>query len=363
MSASPIESYPGLGADLLKWYDLCARDLPWRRTQDPYGIWISEIMLQQTRVDVVIERWLRFMERFPRVSELARAQEDEVLAEWAGLGYYRRARAIHAAARMIMEQHNGVFPQTHNDVLDLPGIGPYTAGAITSIAFGQQEALVDGNVERVFARLFHLDEITGSAPLKREAWDLARELVPKTRPGDWNQALMELGATVCTPRNPNCGACPARELCKCAGALEAAAYPRPKPPREVIKLEVECLVIRREQQVLLVRRPDAGRMGGLYELPTREVSWSSSEPPGIFPEQWPAGLESPEGQSLAQVSHTITKHRIQAAICLGTALGMPNQALWAGPDDWARLGLSGMTSKALSKSGVEIATLRADTRS
>lgn len=363
VSASPIESYPRLGADLLKWYDLCARDLPWRRTQDPYGIWISEIMLQQTRVDVVIERWLRFMERFPRVSELARAQEDEVLAEWAGLGYYRRARAIHAAARVIMEQHDGVFPQTHKDVLDLPGIGPYTAGAITSIGFGQQEALVDGNVERVFARLFQLDEVTGSAPLKRKSWDLARELVPRTRPGDWNQALMELGATVCTPRNPDCEACPARQICKCADALEATGYPRPKPPREVIKLGVECLVIRREQRVLLVRRPDAGRMGGLYELPTREVSWSSSGPPGIFPEQWPAGLESSEVEPLAQVSHTITKHRIQASICLGTAPRVPNHALWAGPDDWGRLGLSGMTSKALSKSGVEIATLRADTRS
>ncbi|HIG86614.1 MAG TPA: A/G-specific adenine glycosylase [Planctomycetes bacterium] len=359
VSGPSIQTDPRLGSILLHWYDQHARDLPWRRTRDPYSIWISEIMLQQTRVEVVQERWLRFLARFPNVSALARAAEEEVVAEWAGLGYYRRARSIHRAACMIEEQHAGVFPTGRGDVLDLPGIGAYTAGAITSIAFGQQEALVDGNVERVFARLFQLDEVSSSASLKRRSWELARALVPKRRPGDWNQALMELGATVCTPSAPDCGTCPVREICACDGIQTALTFPRPKARPEIIRLQVECLLICRGEEVLLVRRALGGRMGGLYELPTREIEWDSAAPPGIFASEWSAGLGRARGKALARVSHTITRHRIQATIRRGIGPRQSNPGVWAGPEEWSRLGLTGMAAKALSKSGCEIVTLPA----
>ena len=165
-----------LHTDLLAWYGEAARDLPWRRTSDPYGIWVSEVMLQQTRVEVVAERWVRFLQRFPTVTALAQAPEEDVLGEWAGLGYYRRARSLHAAARVVQEEHGGRFPTAASDVRALPGVGEYTTGAICSIAYQQPEALVDGNVERVFARLFLLEEVTASPALKRRSWALARQL-------------------------------------------------------------------------------------------------------------------------------------------------------------------------------------------
>lgn len=355
-----IESPGRLVRELLAWYDGHARDLPWRRTKDPYAIWISEIMLQQTRVEVVGPRWERFLISFPTVGDLAQATEDEVLAEWAGLGYYRRARALHQAAQQIVSDHDGCFPRSLAQVLDLPGIGAYTAGAITSIAFGQSEALVDGNVERVFARMFHLDEARASANLKRLSWDIARELVPTERPGDWNQALMELGATLCSPTSPACPDCPLQVDCASGNAAVALAYPRPKAKSQVIQLEVECLLIVKDGKVLLIRRGPNERMAGLYELPTREVCWDSKEAPGIFSSTWTAGLEAESEASLAQLSHGITKHRIRARIRPGRADSLHGQGVWAAPGDWARLGLTGMTAKALGKSGCEVATLGTD---
>src|SRR5262245_38334735 len=206
----------GTRADLQRmlgrWYRRERRDLPWRRTRDPYAIWISEAMLQQTRVEAVIPRYEAFLARLPDVAALAAAGEAEVLALWSGLGYYARARALRDAARAIVQRHAGVLPRTRAAWLELPGVGPYTAGAVLSIAFSASEPLVDGNVQRVLARLFALEEWQGSKALSEGCWELARALVPRAGdeldPGAWNQALMELGARVCTARSPDCAACP-----------------------------------------------------------------------------------------------------------------------------------------------------------
>lgn len=348
-----------LRAGLLAWYAEAARDLPWRRTRDPYGIWVSEVMLQQTRVEVVEERWVRFLRRFPTVADLARAAEDEVLAEWAGLGYYRRARSLHAAARVVLESHAGQFPTDPASVRALPGVGEYTTGAICSIAFDQPEALVDGNVERVFARLFLVDEAAASPALKRASWDLARALVPDRAPGDWNQALMELGATVCTPRAPRCADCPVSARCRALAEGRPSELPRPKVRRPAVEVEVELALALRGEEVLVRQRPAGGRMGGLWELPTREVTWSTEVAPGIHEARWPEVLTE-TGEVLAEgLRHGVTHHRIQGRVLEVRLVGEPAEGLcWASLGELAQRGLTALSAKALSKSASAVARLR-----
>ena len=267
MSAPAAAQVARLQRDLLAWYGACRRDLPWRRTRDPWAIWVSEIMLQQTRVDTVKPYFERFMARFPTPLALAEAPEDQVLAAWSGLGYYRRARMLHAGARAVAD--GGVaIPSRREGLLALPGIGRYTAGAIASIAFGQAVGLVDGNVARVLARLFAIDDDMKRAGMKR-AQQLADDLVPAEAPGDWNQALMELGATICTPRAPSCDRCPVRSSCRAHAEGRTselpvlAEKPKPKPQR------VQALVARsKDGRVLLARRRSAGLFGGLWEPPS-----------------------------------------------------------------------------------------------
>ena len=200
-------------AALLGWYDANKRAMPWRRTKDPYRIWLSEVMLQQTTVATVIGYFERFLERFPDVRALARADEAAVLRLWAGLGYYSRARNLHRAAKAVVEEHAGRFPRTLQGLRSLPGVGRYTAAAVASIAFGLPAELVDGNVIRVYARLFALRGDPRSPALQEKVWTLAAEHLDHGRPGDWNQALMELGATVCSPVGPECGRCPLSKSC------------------------------------------------------------------------------------------------------------------------------------------------------
>ncbi len=209
---------------LLEWYALNGRDLPWRRSSDPYAIWVSEIMLQQTRVAVVVDRYQAFMARFPTLASLALAREEDVLAVWSGLGYYRRARMLQKAARFLIDHRHGCLPATAGELRLLPGIGAYTAAAIASIAFGEAVAVVDGNVERVLCRLegWAAGSRAGGALFKRRIDGLAGQLVDPKRPGDYNQALMELGATVCLPRNPRCPACPLIRNCKTQGEHKTA---------------------------------------------------------------------------------------------------------------------------------------------
>ena len=242
---------------LLEWYDTHARDLPWRQDHDPYRVWVSEIMLQQTRVAAVIAHYHEFLRRFPTVTKLAAAREASVLAAWSGLGYYRRARMLHAAAKVVARERGGKFPETSEGWQELPGIGRYTSAAIASIAFGEAVAVVDGNVERV------LERVSGRRLAQAEIWRRAEELLDRERPGDFNQAMMELGATVCTPRAPSCLMCPVIALCATRGELAAAAKASRQTKRE-IHYALDC----RDGEVLLVRRPrDASLMAGMWELP------------------------------------------------------------------------------------------------
>jgi A/G-specific adenine glycosylase len=259
---------------LLAWFAAHQRDLPWRRSRDPYAIWLSEVMLQQTRVAVVVERYQAFMARFPTLLSLSLASEDEVLALWSGLGYYRRARMLLKAAQFVASQHEGALPQTAAQLRLLPGIGAYTAAAVASIAHGECVAVVDGNVERVLCRMKGWD---AGASVRRRIEELAATLVSSRRPGDFNQAMMDLGATVCLPRNPQCLVCPVFADCKTQGEHKTA----PRPPmlsREVAyALTVRDGKARRE--VLLEQRPASlSVMPGLWELPAlRETAFPKKE--------------------------------------------------------------------------------------
>jgi A/G-specific adenine glycosylase len=242
---------------LLDWYVRNGRDLPWRRDQDPYRVWISEIMLQQTRVAAVIEHYKKFLKRFPTIEKLAAAREASVLAAWSGLGYYRRARMLHAAAKQIVKEYAGRFPANAKDLRALPGIGRYTSAAIASIAYGEPVAVVDGNVERVLARLL------GKRLGDETSWQTAEALLDRERPGDFNQAMMELGATICLPRQPLCLMCPVNSWCATRGELEKVE----KGTRQV-KKEIHYTLDCRDRSVFLVQRPtDASLMPGMWELP------------------------------------------------------------------------------------------------
>jgi A/G-specific adenine glycosylase len=251
---------------LLLWYDANKRDLPWRKNKNPYNVWLSEIMLQQTRVAAVIDYYQRFLQRFPTVEKLAKAREASVLAAWSGLGYYRRARMLHAAAKKIVQEHESIFPKTSEQLLNLPGIGRYTAAAIASIAFDEPVAVVDGNVERVLAR------ISGRYLEKERAWALAEKVLDTKRPGDFNQAMMELGATVCLPREPACLVCPVHKFCHARGALKRNEK-LPKQKKKTIYYALD----RQDESVFMVQRPHtASLMAGMWELP--EIAETVSAP-------------------------------------------------------------------------------------
>jgi A/G-specific adenine glycosylase len=245
------------GRLLLHWYDRQKRDLPWRKDRDPYRVWLSEIMLQQTRVNAVKDHYQRFLRRFPTVQRLARARESTVLAAWSGLGYYRRARMLHAAARKIVKEHGGKFPASAAALRALPGIGRYTAAAIASIAFGQSVAVVDGNVERVLQR------VQGRNLAGVGLWRTAEALLDRRRPGDFNQAMMELGATLCLPRQPQCLLCPVSDLCATRGELH-----KPQKGIRQTKREIHYAFACRDSSVFLVQRSKTEKlMPGMWEFP------------------------------------------------------------------------------------------------
>ncbi|MCI0589058.1 MAG: A/G-specific adenine glycosylase [Planctomycetes bacterium] len=249
------------------------RDLPWRRTRDPYAILVSEVMLQQTRVETVVPYYERFLRLFPTARALARAPLPRALAAWSGLGYYRRARMLREAARRIVADHGGRFPDDPESIRSLPGVGPYTAGALLSIAFGKPFAVLDGNVARVLSRLLAL---RGDPRRNRRILEAAAAaLVDPRSPGAFNQALMELGALVCTPRRPDCPRCPLRSLCR-ARALGIEAKIPPTRRERTRRVEWASAVLRRRDRVLLVRRPDGGLLAGMWELPTVEVGGSAA---------------------------------------------------------------------------------------
>jgi A/G-specific adenine glycosylase len=256
-----------LAQRLLDWYDQHARQLPWRTHPEPYRVLVSEIMLQQTRVETVLPYFERWMERFPDVQALAAASQQEVLAAWEGLGYYSRARSLHRAAQQVVEKYGGQIPSEMEELRSLPGVGPYTAAAIASIAFQRDEAALDGNIRRVLARVFNVEVPARSPQGDKILWELARENLPPDRAGDYNQALMDLGASICTPRRPGCPVCPLESGCQARLLGIQEQRPVKLARREVPHYLVTAAVIWQKAQVLITLRPQDGLLGGMWEFP------------------------------------------------------------------------------------------------
>lgn len=337
---------PRLRKSLLRWFARAKRPMPWRKTRDAYLVWVSEAMLQQTTVATVIPYYERFIRRFPNVEALAAADEDSVLALWSGLGYYSRARNLRAAAQAIVRDHEGRFPQSVEAALSLPGVGPYTASAVTSIAYGTRAAVVDGNVRRVLSRL-HAKRMMSDADLQT----LAHALLSPTSPGAWNEAMMELGATVCTPRKPACERCPISDQCR--GRDRAEYWSDGKPRRESVRIRVEMALVQRAGRILLTRNPPGELMGGLYELPHSGMPRKSERRPSLV-ERYPGviakGVEPP-----IVVRHAVTHHRIEATIRRSTLTTKraPRECTFHTLTEAWSLPLGGLTRKALRAAGLE----------
>ncbi len=256
------------GEKLIKWYKRNRRDLPWRRTADPYKIWVAEVMLQQTQVDAVVPYYEKFIATFPDVQSLASASLSKVLKVWEGMGYYARARNLLDAARVIVKQHRGVLPNHHDDLLKIPGIGPYTAAAVASIAFNEDYPVVDGNVLRVLSRVLKIEELPASKGAMRRFVSAARSLLPHGQASDFNQAMMELGALVCTPRRPACDRCPIPFFCQAYQTMpDPSLLPAKAPKKALPHYDVAIGIIWKEHEVLIDRRPKKGLLGGLWEFP------------------------------------------------------------------------------------------------
>ncbi len=338
---------------LLAWFRANARELPWRVRRDPYRIWVSEVMLQQTRVEAVVEPYGRFLAAFPTIAALADAEEAEVLARWSGLGYYRRARSLHAGARAVVERHGGRLPSTREELERLPGIGAYTAGALLSIAFARREAAIDANVARVLARVCGLVDASSVAGRARVA-AFADELVRSSSPGDVNEALMDLGSAVCTARIARCDQCPLRRTCRAHAAgdpLAIAGARARKPPREV---RLACAVVRDGDRVLFLRRSERERLlAGLWELPTVEGGGEggASQALALLVRER-AGLVVSPGDPVAEVRHEIVGRRIRATVYeakapAGRVRRLPRDARLVAPDEMEEIGLPALPVKVL----------------
>jgi len=306
-----ISSCDGFSRALLAWFDRVSRDLPWRRSKDAYAILVSEVMLQQTRVETVIPYFERFLARFPSVRALAEAPLDDVLAAWAGLGYYRRARLLKRTAEVVDSQHAGVFPRTATELVNLPGIGRYTAGALASIAFSEPTPLVDGNFARVFARLHRVEGDVRERTVEKRMWQIAEALVPQTRPGDFNQALMELGAVVCTPTNPHCEACPVATYCEALRAGDVSRYPAPRRRTATIDVRLANLIVTDGARIGVVRRGSGSKMAGLHDLPALELSSEADAARELATHLLDDyGVAVSDPSCIGKARHTITHHKI-----------------------------------------------------
>jgi A/G-specific adenine glycosylase len=341
---------------LLDWYERERRDLPWRapsgQMPDPYAVWLSEIMLQQTTVAAVIPYYQRFLARWPTVKALAAARLDEVLTQWAGLGYYSRARNLYACARLVAERHAGQFPRTEEALRELPGIGPYTAAAIAAIAFGARATPVDGNIERVIARLFAVKRPLPAA--KDEIHHLAATLTPEQRAGDFAQALMDLGASVCTPKRPSCLMCPLQRDCSAyAQGIESALPARAARPERPVRVGLAFLALREDAHVLLRRRPEAGLLGGMLEVPS--TAWAETLPP-VNEALRTAPVRGEWWAVPGTVTHTFTHFRLETLVyraivpadaCL-TFWADPQRCRWVARRDLNRAALPSVMRKIIA---------------
>lgn len=301
----------GFQRALLDWYARNARDLPFRRTRDPYRIYLAEIMLQQTRVDQGLPYYERFLEQFPSLTALAAASGEAVLKAWEGLGYYSRARNLHRTARTLVEAYGGKFPEDIDVLQRLPGIGRYTAGAIASIAFGKQVPVLDGNVKRVLARLYKEEDPVASLPVEKRLWEYAAALVPPEKPGDFNQAMMELGACICLPRVPRCAACPARRYCAAFEVGIQESLPVRPPVKAVPQHEVVVAAIRRGGRYLIGRRPQNGLLGGLWEFPGGKIIPGENSRDALIREcREELGVTVKVGEPVAVLKHAYTHFRV-----------------------------------------------------
>lgn len=359
MRATDVKAIRG---PLLRWYRRAKRDLPWRLTNDPYAIWVSEAMLQQTTVAAVIPYWDRFLARYPTLKSLAASREDDVLAAWSGLGYYRRARALRAGAIAVIARHGGRVPRRLDELIALPGIGRYTAGAIASVAFGVVAPVVDGNVKRVFARLFAMRG-RSTAAMETTYWSIAASLVDGPSPGDWNQAVMELGATVCTPREPRCDRCPVAASCRALALDQVAKFPAAKKRPEVRVIPVAVSWIARRNQVLLERRQPDGPLRGVWDLPAALVPpRATSEGAIVSALASRHGIRVRSKGVLLKARHSILATRLAIDVVeAATGAFVPRRAAlrWASLDRLGEIPISGATAKIVravldhGKSGAE----------
>lgn len=347
MSAVPAHVVPehadyraAVRAALLDWYDGHRRSLAWRpgpeaARPDPYRVWLSEVMLQQTTTAHATPYFETFTQRWPTVADLAGAEDAEVMAAWAGLGYYARARNLLACARAVAQEHGGVFPDTEVGLLALPGVGAYTAAAVAAIAFGRPANVVDGNVERVMARLFAVETPLPAA--KPELKRLAATLIADERPGDWAQALMDLGATVCRPGRPLCGLCPLTQHCAAFRSGEPGRWPLKARKAERPRRRGVAWVLRDDEgRVALVRRPARGLLGGMLALPTSDWSETLAEPAPPAPADW---------RDAGAIDHVFTHFALTLRVRTATGQG---DFLWTAPDE-ARLSLPTVFRKALER--------------
>lgn len=335
---------------ILAWFDDHGRkDLPWQQNISPYRVWVSEIMLQQTQVKTVIPYFQRFMQRFPDVRALAEAPEDEVLHHWTGLGYYARARNLHKAAKQIVDHHHGNFPESLEQVIALPGIGRSTAGAVLSIASGQSHSILDGNVKRVLARYFAIDGWPGNKAVENTLWELADQLTPTERTNHYTQAMMDMGATVCTRSKPRCDACPVQSGCLAYATGRQSELPASKP-KKVLPEKHTCMVIPMwQQQVLLYKRPPSGLWGGLWGL--HEVAG----PDNVSEKASELGLGEYQAQHLDAFRHTFSHFHLHIQPIILHLSDTPanqiqeRQQLWYDLNAPANVGLAAPTKKLFAK--------------
>lgn len=343
--------------EILTWYDQFGRkNLPWRQEISPYRIWLSEIMLQQTQVTTVLPYFAKFIERFPRVQDLAMAHEDEVLRFWAGLGYYSRARNLHKTAKLIANHLQEEFPDTVAELEKLPGIGRSTAGAIAAIAFKKAAPILDGNVKRVLTRIAAIAGWPGETKVTEQLWLLAEKLLPEKRCDDYTQAMMDLGATICTRTQPKCDICPVKQYCLAHQQNKQTEFPTPKTKKIIpTKFITMLLIFNDQQQILLEKRPAIGIWGGLWSLPECEVT--------LDPTQWcydQYGLKIKETLTLSKIKHTFSHFHLIITPIRFDCLKQSNKIMQPKPIEWhaldqSHLGLAAPVKKLLATLNKEFA--------